>query len=42
MIPFTPTMFEPLFKYLELFQEIPSQDNAIISQNATFRKNKGR
>jgi len=38
MIPFTPTMFEPLFKYLELFQEIPSNDNAIISQNATFRK----
>jgi CRP-like cAMP-binding protein len=30
-------MSEPLFNYLELFQKIPAEDKAIISQNIEFR-----
>jgi len=31
-------MFEPLFNYLGLFQEIPSPDKEIICQNLQFKK----
>jgi CRP-like cAMP-binding protein len=34
----TKTMFEPLFSYLEFFQNISSQDKEIICQNIEYRK----